>query len=406
MLNDASKPMRVPFKPPTPSPAPVDLKPSPKRIQSSGQRLASARERTSDYSLSQEPSVSQKERESIRNELREGLAPGARTFPGTLKGLNSLANERIEDAIAQGEFRDLPRGKGKNTEREQAAGSAHLDTTEYLMNRILQKQKVTPEWIQKQQELRMEIDRFRGRLRADWRRHASRLIASQGGPLQTQITMAQAYAAAESKRINAANDRKFIENNDDDDKNRTKAVDNDEYRTPVDHEGRITRHPPETSSSTSSSFSSPPNSQQNDQLTSQNEPPSSPPEPLPSVSPLRDSQYLSTEHEYHTLTIKKLNNLVRSYNLQAPKVSQRGYLTLNRELDSCYAEVAPSLPEEVRRRATERAHDSTIPDRKEENNGGLQQVLGMNRTARVHDEDSSKGYGFRELWKDLWQRRE
>lgn len=385
MLNDVHKPMRVPFKPPIPGGA--NLKPQPKPSLSSGQRLAAARERTSAYALSQDTGISEKERESIRKELRERFTPGASPFPVTIQGLASLANERIEDAIAQGQFRNLPRGKGKHVERDHNAGNPHIDTTEFLMNRMLQRQEITPEWIQKQQGTSAEIERFRGELRAGWRRHAAMLIASEGGSLKTQMRRAQAYAAAEARRAEdnskqTSTETQYGEN--------SKSLEDDEYRTLINQEGRIARRP---SSPVQESGPSKSDTSLKDT-----------PEPLPVVSPLRDPQYLNTERPYHELTIKKLNAKIRSYNLQAPQVSQKPYLNLEREFEKCYADVAPSLAEEIERRATERAHDRALK-RPQGDNGGLQQVLGLGQSATVYDEHESKGYGFKQFWRDLWGRK-
>lgn len=105
MLNDASKPVRVPFKapgaqrPPTRVDTGRPAKGSPS--SSSGVRLANARDKTSMYSYLQDSSLSQKEREQMRKDLKERFTPAARSAPMTLRGLESLANERIEDAIAR-----------------------------------------------------------------------------------------------------------------------------------------------------------------------------------------------------------------------------------------------------------------------------------------------------------------
>lgn len=329
--------------------------------------------------------MSDAEREAYRRELQDRFTPGARAFPMSLHGLNSLANERIEDAIARGQFRNIPRGKGKHVERDHTAANPYLDTTEYLMNRIMQKQEVTPEWIQKQQELKLETHRFRTQLRNDWKRHAARLISSQGGTLQTQIRRAQAYALAEAKQNESAKASFQTEE---------KTVPEIEPMTQIDHEGKISRVPPPASCSSDDSLQSqqPNSSLANTGISA---------EPLPNLPCLRDPQYFNIEKEYHDLKIKKLNEMIRSYNLLAPRVAQRPYLKLQRELDSCYAEVAPSLADEVYRRATERSHESShlLP---EGDASVLQQTLGLGKSVRVHDEDKSKGYGLKQFWRDLW----
>lgn len=370
MLNDASKPMRVPFKPPQPSPV-VPPPSMSKRSTSSGQRLASARERTNNYAMSHDKNLSQSERDAFRDEVRERFGSGVQSFPVSIQGLNSLANERIEDAMAQGQFKNIARGKGKNVQRDHLADTPYLDTTEYFMNRILKQQDTAPGWIQKQQEMKLEIDRFRTELRVGWRRRAATLISSQGGTLQANIRRAQAYAAAEARLNN------FSQSSN---KSGTKgeAVD----------EGQLTK-------ATSSEEPQP----------STTKPDSSIDEgPLPELPCLRDPEHFAIEREYHQLKIKKLNEIVRSYNLQAPQVSQRPYLDLQRELESCYADVAPTLPKELQIRATQKTYN---PGRTAEAASSvLQSTLGLEHKARVYDEDTSKGYGFKQLWQDLWGKKE
>ena len=94
---------------------------------SSGQRLADARDKTSIYSISKDENLSEKEKEAIRKELKERFTPGARAMPNTISGLAALANERIEDAIARGQFKNIPRGKG--IVRDTRADNPFIDTT-------------------------------------------------------------------------------------------------------------------------------------------------------------------------------------------------------------------------------------------------------------------------------------
>ncbi|KAF4270730.1 hypothetical protein CNMCM8812_000956 [Aspergillus fumigatus] len=360
MLDSSKKPMRVPYK--IPQPAPVDMRISPKPSKSPGLRIADAKERSATYTMSQRPGISEDEREALRREMSERFTAGARPMPMTLQGLSSLANERIEDAIARGQFNNIKRGKGVNVQSDHNANSAFIDTTEYFMNKIIQKQEIVPPWIEKQQELTREVDRFRQRLRVEWRRHAARLIASEGGSLEAQMKRAQAYAAAEARLA----ERNKIEQAFRDTKGTASS-------TPADETTKT-----ETTS----------NSDENQ---------------LPHLSPLRDLQYLSTERSYHELQIKHLNALTRSYNLQAPPVAQKPYLNLERELNNCYADVAPSLAEEIKRRATERASPH-VPTAKSSTNKVLS-TFSTTQTSRVYDEDASKGYGFTDLWRDLFSKK-
>ena len=418
MLDDAHKPLRGTGsrKIPTPRAAPVNVDMRMKKAvqRSHGERLANARDRTSVYTLSQDPNMSDSEREQMRKTLKERFTAGARPMPGSVQGLAALANERIEDAIARGQFRNIPRGKGTNVERDYNANSPFLDTTEYFMNKIIQKQEIVPPWIEKQQELVKAAAVFRGRIRADWKRHAARVIASKGGSLAAQVQRAEAYAAAE-----AANNPKVT---------KTESI------TEIDHEGKLSQltvtetptpfsevsdskitvteesvvksstpaDPPvilESASEPSTAAESAVTSEQissSPQTSTERSPSTSPPPPR--VSPFRDRAWESLELAYHTLAIKELNNLTRTYNLQAPNLAKKPYFSLDRELRSCFADIAPQLPNEIRERSRrpERVRVEVIGHRP----GG---VLDKFSTDNVNVHDSTKpNYGFKQFWQDLW----
>ena len=402
MLNDAHKPLRGtrPPKVSTPQGAPVSVDMRMKKAvqKSQGERLASARDRMSVYALSQDPTLSEEEREQMRKNLKERFTAGARPMPGSIQGLAALANERIEDAIARGQFKDISRGKGKNVERDYNANSPFLDTTEYFMNKIIQKQEIVPPWIEKQQELVKAAAVFRGRIRTDWKRHAARVIASKGGSLEARILRAEAYAAAE-----AANNPK------------SKKI---ETMTEIDHEGRlsqltVTEAPASASdtsdssivvsqefASSSQSSSGAHNSSEGCDISSTSSMEDSPqvPPAIAQVPPFRDPAWESLEFAYHSLAIKELNNLTRTYNLQAPDLAKKPYFSLDRELRSCFADIAPQLPNEIRERA--RRPEKIKVDVVGHRPGG---VLEKFSTDKVKVYDSTKpNYGFKQFWNDLW----
>ncbi|KAL9043968.1 MAG: hypothetical protein Q9214_002861 [Letrouitia sp. 1 TL-2023] len=431
MLNDAHKPLRgirAP-KPPTlrGSGSSLDLRMKNAVKKSRGERLATARDRTSAYALSQDPSLSEKEKEDMRKELKERFTAGARPMPATIQGLASLANERIEDAISRGQFKDIQRGKGKNIERDYNASSPFLDTTEYFMNKIIQKQEIVPPWIEKQQELVKEAQTFRSRLRTDWKRHAARVISSKGGSMEQQIRRAEAYALAE-----ASVNPKWT---------------NVESLSEIDVEGRIsqvtikestTPHPAADTTITVSDVSTPESSAMassnpinhsdnnivhagnlspgSDQSATRNEDvtvgtPSgssatasstSSATPLPTLPPFRDPAWESLENAYHSLAISSLNSLARSYNLMAPDLAKKPYFSLSRELRSCFADVAPHLPAEIRERARkpEKIRVEVVGHKP----GGVLERFGGD-TAKVYD-SVKPNYGFRQFWRDLWGKEE
>lgn len=336
-----------------------------KATQNQGERLANARVRTSAYALSQEPSRSELGEGPMRNVHRDRFSPGARPMPATIQGLTSLADRRITEAIAQGKFRNIPRGKGKNTERDHMASSPFLDTTEYFMNKIIQKQAIVPPWIEKQQELVKAAAVFRTRLRADWKRHVVRVIASKGGTLEGNVRRARRYAAAEAANASTA-------------KSSPREI--KEQMTDTTDEVALTKGPKALAHTIATT-----------QVTSS--------------SPFRDPAWESLEKAYHTLAIASLNKLARDYNLKAPTLAKKPYYSLSRELASCFADVAPLVPAELMARSS---LGSNLQGQEEKMGGKPQKPGVLERWSgqKVRIVDSTKAhYGFRQFWNEVWGRR-
>ncbi|KAI5456300.1 hypothetical protein BGZ63DRAFT_367115 [Mariannaea sp. PMI_226] len=346
MLDDAKKPLgpglRGKFQPP-----PVDMRLQRSQAKSAGQKVAAARDRASIYvgmDMKSKGGPDEDAREAYRKELRERFEPGSRAMPNTITGLAALANERIENAIARGQFKNIPRGPG--VERDARSDNPFIDTTEYIMNKMIQRQDLVPPWIDKQQELTKAVSVFRRRLRNDWKRHATRMIASKGGSLQDQIRRAELYAKAEEV-----------------------------------HNPRVRR------------------SDKND---------AGPPEPLP--LPFRDEAWEKAELSYQRLAIEQLNRLTRSYNLMAPDLAKKGYYSLERELRACFAEVAPEIAKEIQVRASGGRSrglrgvggggEGAATDG--DGDGGLIERLSGGKPVRIHVEADEKAYGLKQWLKDLW----
>jgi len=128
MLTDAHKPLRGPS-------GAQGMRGPPRRIGTgrpskgtagAGARLANARDKTSAYAYMKDPNMSPQEREKLREEMKQRFQPGARAMPTSAQGLAALANERIDDAIARGQFKNLPRGQ--KIERDYNASSPFIDT--------------------------------------------------------------------------------------------------------------------------------------------------------------------------------------------------------------------------------------------------------------------------------------
>ena len=400
----------------------VDMRMKKAVQQSQGERLANARDRTSVYALSQDPNLTEKEKEAMRKQMKERFTAGARPMPASVQGLAALANERIEDAIARGQFKNIPRGKGTNIERDYTASSPFLDTTEYFMNKIIQKQEIVPPWIEKQQELVKAAAVFRSRLRADWKRHASRVIASKGGSIDAQVRRAEGHARAEAA-INPRKTKTEALSEIDADGRLSQvtvtempaaAISSEATKITVAEDLVATDSPSMNPSPAADAPSNPPGDSKapppitdaspdpapstSTSPAAHNAAPSTP--PLPSLPPFRDPSWQSLEHAYHTLAIANLNSLTRSYNLQAPSLAKKPYFSLDRELRACFADVAPQLPGEIKERATrpQKVSVEVVGHRP----GGVLERFGGQKV-RVWDEQRPQ-YGWREFWRDLWKK--
>lgn len=403
MLDDSHKKIKAPrsLGPAAKIPKRVDTG-RPKKSLSSGARLANARDKTSMYSYVKDDTLSEEEKAIFRKELKEKFTPGGRATPTTLRGLTSLANERIEDAIARGQFKNLPRGK--KIERDHTASSPFLDTTEYFLNKIIQKQEIVPPWIEKQQELVQTATKFRSRLRADWRRYAARLIASRGGSLESQVQRAQEYARAEAIINPPATKQENLNTVDKDghvsqislsgelkvpdDGTSQPEVEIDVSEKPASTQGQEAPTPPKIIEASSEPRTT--------QSTSDD------PRVIGgAVYPFRDPSWEATERSYHKIAIEDLNNQTRSYNLMAPNLAKKPYFSLDRELRACFADVAPELAHEIQERA--RAPKLKIDVTQAQSGGVLENIGGG--SAPVYDEKRPQ-YGFKEFWRDIFGKKE
>ncbi|KAI1802332.1 hypothetical protein F4811DRAFT_404856 [Daldinia bambusicola] len=376
MLNDAHKPLKreLRARPNMPDLQPIDMRIRQEPKMKAGHRAVNARDKASVYTgmgMKELPEgLSEEEREELRKEFRERFRPAARALPNSLTGLASLANERIEDAIARGQFKNIPRGKG--VERDTRSDNPFIDTTEYIMNKMIKRQEIVPPWIEKQQELAKAAHVFRARLRSDWKRHASRMIASKGGSLEEKINRAKQYAKAEElhnpRKRNV--DQIAVPTNSTDDPVMAKMRQQASLEAnaePVPKTDANTATPQETT-----------------------------------LPPFRDPDWLITEQSYMDLSIRNLNTLTRSYNLMAPELAKKPYFSLERELNNCYADVAPQLADAIRDRTSGRAKH--LSDGAGNTPSSILDRFGKGgHTAKVY-ESKTPHYGFKEWWRDFWSR--
>ncbi|KAI3338445.1 hypothetical protein F4824DRAFT_81132 [Ustulina deusta] len=378
MLADAHKPLNreLRSRPRRSELRPVDMRMRQQSKLNPSHRAANARDRASLYAglgmKESEDGLGDKERAARREEFRERFQPGARALPNTLAGLASLANQRIEDAIARGQFKNIPRGKDA-AGRDTRSDNPFIDTTEYILNNMIKRQDIVPPWIEKQQELAKAAHTFRGRLRNDWKRHAARTIASKGGSLEVQMERAVQFAKAEKLHnpLRGDADQMTIPTNLTDDVVMLKI------RQPTSTSSPST----EESQSAESSIIEPEE---------------------PSWQPFRDPDWLKTERSYMELSINNLNTLTRSYNLMAPELAKKPYFNLERELNNCYADVAPLLADTIKERAT-RPPKPTVEATGDGTGSILDRFGHGGARAKIHD-SRAPHYGFKEMWRDLFSR--
>jgi hypothetical protein len=338
-----------------------------------GMRIAHARDKTDVYAAAKDTSVNDDERARFRAEMKERFKPGSRQVAATLQGLAALADRRVEEAISRGAFKNIPRGK--KIERDHNANSPFIDTTEYFMNKMIQRQDIVPPWIEKQQEVTSTANKFRSGLRIAWKRHVARTIASWGGDLESQMKLADEYAFAES--FAAAS--KQAENAD--------AV----KQQPSPPSAEASRSSCDRSDQVKTSLQE---VQAPDAVDSEST-------RKPTINPFRDPQWERTERSYHKIAIANLNSLTRSYNLMAPDMAKKPYFSLERELRACFAAVAPQVADAIKERAlapTVRGREQSIREPK-----GVLAKFTMDKAGHVYDEQRPQ-YGFREFWRDLFSK--
>ena len=282
------------------------------------------------------------------------------------------------------DLQNIPRGKA--VERDARADNPFIDTTEYIMNKMIQRQDIVPPWIEKQQELVKAANIFRARLRNDWKRHAARTIASRGGSLQEQMRLADRYAEAE--RVHNPKRR---------------AVEQISVPTNATSDPVMVKIIQEAPSSTTA-HTIQVSVETRDGEAKIAEAADTPPPPeltIPLPAPFRIPSWEATEASYLNLAVTNLNSITRSYNLMAPELAKKPYFSLERELKSCYADVAPKLAQVIKERATRPAKD--LIEKIGHTPGGVLERFATD-TAKIYD-TKRPPYGFKEFWHDLWEKR-
>lgn len=289
------------------------------------------------------------------------------------------------------------------------------------MNNMIKRQALVPPWIEKQQALHTAAANFRARLRKDWTRHAVGMVVAAGGSVEEQVRRAEAYARAERGGQRGADISSTTQTSNPSDAPSEKTsqgqtgVDVSGAQEPPEKESRGQRHVDDISITQALDPSDSPSKKASRGQTGVEDVSQAPelsdlspekgsrgasqadPSPLPSLPPLRDPAWERQQLPYLTLAIAELNATARAYNLQAPDLAKKPYYALEREMASCFADVAIVLAREV-------VGGGDVPEEgkvgKGRDRGVIWRIVG--EKAVVRDERGPK-YGFKELWRDIFR---
>lgn len=270
------------------------------------------------------------------------------------------------------------------------------------MNKMIKRQEIVPPWIEKQQEVISTANIFRRRMRSDWKRHVARSLASRGGSLGSQLRLAEQYAFAETlenptsqktEQMNVVNQDGHLSQITLSGSLKTTLADD---ATTLEEEIKVV----EQTFHDDGSLKAPEEQiivSAEQPILTQATPPSIP--RRATVPPFRDPQWEATERSYHKLAIQNLNSLTRSYNLMAPDLAKKPYFSLERELQSCYADVAPQVAAAIQERAqAPRIKGVEVIGHKP---ASILNRFSVDKAAHVYD-DRKPQYGFKEFWRDLF----
>jgi DnaJ family protein C protein 28 len=102
---------------------------------------------------------------------------GAQDAPRSEEERRSLVEQRIQEAMRRGEFDNLP-GKGKPLNLDK---NPYLDPSLEMAYRLLHNNALAPEWIERDKEIRRDLEQARARLRLAWH-HYQQIQAEAGWP--------------------------------------------------------------------------------------------------------------------------------------------------------------------------------------------------------------------------------
>ncbi|CAG8458931.1 851_t:CDS:10 [Diversispora eburnea] len=162
-------------------------------------RIMNAKEAAIDYFISKKFS----EKSEANDDDNLDHHKSEKILPRNIATWDSLVERRIQDAIAAGEFNNLPY-HGKPLPIDPNENNPYLDRTEFFMNRLVQRQGAAPAWIEYQKEVDNEILIHRKRMRENWLRYC---LSNGFSPKQPNSNWEKKQSSYYEKSIQKLNSR-------------------------------------------------------------------------------------------------------------------------------------------------------------------------------------------------------
>lgn len=189
MLEDAHKPLN--------NPAGGQGVPLPKRAPkiSASARLSGARDKSLDYTMEKvtgtKPVKDDEEMSATRRRALDSM--GTLNGPVILSGIQSIADQRIEDARKRGQFDGIKRGVPLDLKH---SSNPMIDDTEYFLNSMLKRQNILPPWIERQTKLGVKTDRLISDMRVSFIRHVVHSVVRKSKRLDDVLAILDKHSYA------------------------------------------------------------------------------------------------------------------------------------------------------------------------------------------------------------------
>lgn len=147
-------------------------------------RLSGAREKSLDYTMDKVTGTQRSDDEMSSTRRRALDSMGTLNGPVILSGIQSIADQRIEDARRRGQFDGIKRGVPLDL---QHSSNPMIDDTEYFLNSMLKRQNILPPWIERQTKLGKLVDRLVSDMRLSYVRHNMHVVTRKFKRLEDML---------------------------------------------------------------------------------------------------------------------------------------------------------------------------------------------------------------------------